>query len=383
MKTGMSGIATDKSKIFVATLFVVVCLLALSIRIRLVDSYHVGDLTHFFSFSETLFGRNHFDYYSRELESGAIFTYAHLPLFPYMLSPVLAVIQGLGYPDIWAVKVLVYFADIAVALTLYKLAMRNGLKEIQAVVVAAMWLFCPWVIDSSAMQGHVVSFAVLFSLLGLLSDRRGWMAGIWWGLAVATRSEFLFPAMLIGLQYAIHRKDLFKSFFMGGFAVFVVVVLPYVIRDFSGLSWAVFGHLQGRGDGLPIIWVFTRLTGLEMPDGLRGSFDWGLRIFVPLSIVIASFDKDSHKAFFKVGIVFTLSMMVVHSRYLLMPFAAGLAYGARPKLFMFSVLIYLCHASKMLDREIEYLLWFGLAIILYMSKLPLWNNMGAAFRSRV
>lgn len=375
--------ATYKYKVIALTLFVAICLFSLSIRIRLVDSYHVGDLMHFFSFAETLFGPNHFDYYARELESGAAFTYAHLPLFPYMLAPILAITQGLGYPDIWAIKSLVYFADIAVAVVLYILAMRNGLKEIQALVVAAMWLFCPWVIDSSAMQGHAVSFAVLFSMLGLISDRRGWLAGVWWGLAVATRSEFLFPAMLIGLQYAIHRRDSFRSFAIGGSAVFIVIVLPYLIRDFSGVTWAVFGHLQGRGDGLPIIWAFTRLTGLDMPDVLRGSFDWGIRVFVPLSIVIASFENDSHKAFFKVGLIFALSMMVVHSRYLLMPFAAGLAYGARPKLFMLTVLVYIFEASKMLDREIEYLLWLGLAIAVYVPNLPVWNNIGAPFRSMV
>ena len=101
--------ATYKYKVIALTLFVAICLFSLSIRIRLVDSYHVGDLMHFFSFAETLFGPNHFDYYARELESGAAFTYAHLPLFPYMLAPILAITQGLGYPDIWAIKSLVYF----------------------------------------------------------------------------------------------------------------------------------------------------------------------------------------------------------------------------------------------------------------------------------
>ena len=76
-------------------------------------------------------------------------------------------------------------------------------------------------------------------------------------------------------------------------------------------------------------------------------------------------------------------MMGVHSRYLLMPFAAGLAYGARPKLFMLTVLVYIFEASKMLDREIEYLLWLGLAIAVYVPNLPVWNNIGAPFRSMV
>ena len=340
--------------------------LAASLRFKRIDESLTLDIKHFIEFAEMLFTGRNFDYYS--IVNGHEFTYAHLPLFPYLLAPVLAVFRAVGLEDLHAVKVIAYTADFGAATCLYFLVRRHGLARHAALAVMTMWLFSPRVIEASVGQAHVVSLAVLFMFLALLREKSGWQAGLFWALAIATRTEFIFLAGVAAFFYARHRRDQLPALLLGGAAVFGLIVLPFIIRDFDALRWAVYGHLSERGDGLPLFRAFFQLLGQPFPDFLAGPNDWFLRLAVPAAVLLTLFDRDYHRALLKVSAVFVLSLMVVHSRYLVMPFALAAVFATRPGLIWYFFAWYAIDAPNFLDKEIQHLFWLLIAVALYFAE---------------
>lgn len=345
---------------------VLVSVLAASLRFKRIDESLTLDIEHFIEFAEMLFTGRHFDYYA--LVNGHEFTYAHLPLFPYLLAPVLAVFRAGGLEDLYAIKAIAYAADFGAAFCLYLLVRRHGLARPAALAVMTMWLFSPRVIEASVGQAHVVSLAVLFMFLALLREKSGWQAGLFWALAIATRTEFIFLAASAALFYGRHRRDQFPALLLGGGAVFALIVLPYVIRDFEALRWAVYGHLGGRGDGLPLFRAFFGVLGQPFPEFLTGPNDWFIRLAVPAAVLLTLFDRDYHRALLKVAVVFVLSLMVVHSRYLLMPFALAAVFATRRHLIWYFFAWYAIDALNLLDKEIQHLLWLLIAVAIYFAE---------------
>ena len=340
--------------------------LAASLRFKRIDESLTLDIKHFIEFAETLFTGRHLYYYS--VVNGHEFTYAHPPLLPYLLAPILSIFRAVGLEDLHAIKAIAYAADFGAGLCLYFLVRRRGLARPAALAIMTMWLFSPRVIEASVGQAHVASLAVLFILLALLRDKSGWQAGLFWALTVVTRTEFIFIAAAATLFYSRHRRDQLPAFLLSGAAVFTVIVLPFVIRDFDAVRWAVYGHLGGRGDGLPLLRAFFGVLGQPFPDFLTGPNDWFIRLAVPAAVLLSLLDRDYHRALLKVAVIFVLSLMIVHSRYLLMPFALAAVYATRPNLIWYFFAWYAIDAPNLLDKEIQHLFWLLIALSLYFAE---------------
>jgi hypothetical protein len=343
---------------------------ALALRLKRIDESLTLDIKHFIEFAETLFTGRHFDYYAGV--SGHEFTYAHLPVFPHLLAPVLRLFRALGLDDLHAIKAIAYAADLGAAYCLYLLGRRQGLARLPALALLTLWLFHPRVVEASVGQAHVVSLAVLFMFLALLRKDVPWQAGLFWALAVATRTEFIFLALAAAVHYGVHRRAQFRGFLFGAVAVFAVFVLPYLIRDFEALRWGVYGHLSGRGDGLPLFRAIFDLLGRPFPDALVGPNDWYLRIAAPVVIALTAFDRKLQRVLLAISLVFVLSLMVVHARYLVMPLSLAAVYAARPGLIWIFVAWYAIDAPTalrpdqyLLGLETGQLLWVVILVALY------------------
>lgn len=348
---------------------VLICGLATSVRLKRIDESLTLDIAHFIEFADTLFTSGHFDYYSRV--SSHEFTYAHLPFFAYLLTPALTLFRAFNLYDLYAIKGIIYIADIGAGLCLYYLVLRHYPIRPAALAVMTAWLFSPRVIEASVGQAHFVSVAVLFMLLALLRDKSGWQAGLFWALAVATRNEFVFPASMALLFYLVHRREQSLAFVAGSSVIFLLIVFPFILSDFESLRWAVYGHLEGRGDGLPLFRAFFSVLGLNFPEFLRGGNDWFVRLAVPVAILTGLFDRNYHRALIKVGVIFALSIMVIHSRYLLMPLALGAVFATRRDLIWYFFAWCVIDAlgslrySNLVDKEIQQLWWLLIAIAIY------------------
>ena len=344
--------------------------IALILRLKRIDESLTLDIKHFVEFAETLFTGRHIDYYAGV--SGHEFTYAHLPVFPHLLAPVLRLFRSLGLDDLHAIKAVAYAADLGATSCLYLLARRQGLARVPALALMTLWLFHPRVVEASVGQAHVVSLAVLFMFLALLRKDVPWQAGLFWALAVGTRTEFIFLALAATVHYGVHRRAQVRPFLLGASAVFAVFVLPYVIRDFGALRWGVYGHLGGRGDGLPLFRAVFDLFGRPFPDALTGPNDWYLRIAAPVAVALTAFDRNFQRVLMAVSLVFVLSLMVVHARYLVMPLSLAAGYAGRPALIWVLVAWYAIDAPTalrpdqyLLGLETGQLLWVVIAIALY------------------
>lgn len=360
------------ARLWTVLAIVLIAGLALLVRFKRIDESLTLDVKHFIAFAEMLFTRGHFDYYAAV--NGNEFTYAHLPLFPHILAPVLRLFRALGLEDPHAVKVVAYAADVGASVCLYLLVRRHGIARLPALAVMTMWLFHPRVMDASVGQAHVVSLAVLFMFLALLREKHPWQAGAFWALAVATRTEFVFLAAAATLHYGFHRRSQLPTFLLGAGAVFAVFVLPYVIRDFEALRWGVYGHLRGRGDGLPLLRAVYDLFGWSFPEALRGPNDWVIRLAPPLAILLTVRDRNYHRVLFFVSLVFVLSLMIVHARYLVMPLSLAAVYATRPALIWYFVAWYAIDAPTALrpdqyriGLETGQLLWILIAFAIYLA----------------
>ncbi len=315
--------------------------LAVAIRIRALetDNHIFYDLQHFYHFAETLFTADHLNYYASVVNQP--FTYAHLPLFPMLLAPVLRLYGSLGWEPVFAVKTLVYTFDAATALLLFMLARRNRLPAAGALFIAGFWLLCPWVIEASAVNGHVTSVGAFFLVAALLRRRVPWQAGALLALAVTARSEFLVAALALSGVFA--RRGAGEAVgYVGGFgAVAGLIAGPFLVVDAGALYWAVVGHLQGRGEGLPVLRALVETFTGAFPDAWSGTQGWVMPGVLLGAFVIGWFVSDPAAAIFKSTLAYALALTVVHSRYFVLPVAAGLAYAARPGLWGWPLLVYI------------------------------------------
>ncbi|MBM4438400.1 MAG: hypothetical protein FJ029_14500, partial [Actinobacteria bacterium] len=305
-------------------------LLGIALGLRAVEgkTFLYADLQHFFQFAEVAFTRDHAEYYASVADQR--YTYAHLPLFPLMLAPVVRVYRALGWEPILAVKTLVHVFDVGTAILLIRLARRNGLPRAAALGVGALWLYAPWVYEAGALNGHVASVAAFFLVAGLLRAGVAWQAGILLALAFTTRSELLVAALAMGGVYARRGRGALGAYALGAGGVFAVVVGPYLVRDAAALHWGVVGHLAGRGDGLPVLRSFIQTATGAFPDALAGPQDWAMPVALGIAILVGLVERDPSGAVFRASLVYALALTLGHGRYFVFPLVAGLAFGARP-----------------------------------------------------
>ncbi len=109
----------------------------------------------------------------------------------------------LRVPTVWAVKLLLAVADMAIAVLLYSQA-RGRWRRVWGLVLAAMWMLAPWVVTG---DDHPIAMATLFALLALATVERGWLSGFLLALGVATRLEVVFFVLPLILHFCFRRRE--------------------------------------------------------------------------------------------------------------------------------------------------------------------------------
>ena len=302
--------------------------LAMWLRAAEGKTHLYSDLQHFYRFAEVLYTSRHFDYYASVADQS--YTYAHLPLFPMLLAPLYRLYVALDWDPVLAVKTLVHVFDVATAGLLLLLARRNGLMGIMALGVGALWLFAPWVFEAGARNGHAASVAACFLVAALLRRHVPWQAGVLVALAVTTRTEFMVAGLALAGVYLRRGPRAAAGYALGALAVGGAIVGPYLVRDPAALHWGVIGHLQGRGDGLPVLRGFIEGFTGQFPDALGGPQDWAMPVAAVAALLIGLLVRDPLAATFKATLPYALALMLGHGRYFVLPLVAGLAYGAAP-----------------------------------------------------
>ncbi len=326
-----------------------------------------GDVQHFFAFAETLFTARHFDYYASVADQA--FTYAHLPLFPMLLAPVQRLFDALELDRILAVKVLVHTFEVGAAGLLIVLARRQGLRPLLALALGALWLYTPWVYEAGAGNGHAPAVAAFFLLAAVLRLGVPWQAGALMALSVLVRSEFVVPALAFAGWYARAarrpgaedgqtdgqtngaaarwRWDAgaglrpLGAYTGAAVAVGAAVLGPYLVRDAGAVHWAVVGHLQDRGDALPVLRGITRTFTGATPDVLRGPQDWAMLAALAAAPVVGLLHRDPRWAAFRAALLYALALTLGHGRYFVLPLTTGLIVAARPRAAAWLIPVYL------------------------------------------
>ena len=306
--------------------------LAVALTLRSLEgkTFLYGDLQHFFAFAEVLYTPEHFNYYASV--SDQTFTYAHLPLFPMLLAPLQRVFDAQGWDRILAVKVIVHIFEVATAWLFILLARTQGLSRPLSLGIGVLWIFTPWVFEAGALNGHASAVAAFFLVAAVLRIANPWQAGALLGLSIVTRSEFVLPALALSGYYARRGPRPFTAYAVGVAVIGALVVGPFLIRDAAAVHWATVGHLQNRGDGLPVFWGFTRAFGVEMPDALRGPQDWPMLVVLASAPLVGWLSHDPRWGMFRSSVAYFFVLMLGHGRYYVLPLTTGLILTARPRI---------------------------------------------------
>ncbi len=335
---------------------------ALTVRSLEGKTFLYGDLQHFFAFAEVLYTSEHFNYYANNSDQS--FTYAHLPLFPMLLAPLQRVFDAMGWDRILAVKVIVHIFEVATAALLILLARRQGLSRPLALGIGTLWLFTPWVFEAGALNGHASAVAVFFLVAAMLRLRTPWLAGALIGLSVVTRSEFIVSGLALAGFYARSDRQSFTAYTLGVAAMSALLVGPYLIRDAAAVHWAVVGHLQDRGDGLPVIRGVMRTFTGDMPDTLKGPQDWAFVLVLMAAPAFGWLSRDPRWGVFRASLLYGFALTLGHGRYYVLPLTAGLMVAARPGRAVWLIPVYLVEFLLPLTRDLLWVVRSGTAFIL-------------------
>lgn len=344
--------------------------MALTLRALEGKTFLYGDLQHFFAFAEVLYTPDHFNYYAVVADQN--YTYAHLPLFPMLLAPLQRVFDAQGWDRILAVKVIVHAFEVATAGLFMLLAHRQGLSRPLAVGIGTLWLFTPWAFEAGALNGHASAVAGFFLVASVLRLGVPWQAGALIGLSVVTRSEFIVPALVLGGYYVRGGRRSLAAYAAGGLAIGALIVGPFLIRDAAAVHWAVVGHLQDRGDGLPVIWGFTRAFSVEMPDGLRGPLDWPMLVVVASAPLVGWLSHDPRWGMFRASLAYAFVLLLGHGRYYVLPLTTGLIVAARPRVVAWLIPVYLVEFVLPLTRPVLWVARTVATLVLALWPLVRW-----------
>lgn len=286
------------------------------------------DLQHFFEFAKAAFSTAHFDYYASVADRA--FTYAHLPLFPYLLAPFYRLAVAAGWEPILMVKVLVYIFEIATFALIVLYGRRQGVPVVPATLLGLAWLTAGWLFTATAINGHVPQVAAFFVVAAMLRRDVPWQAGALMALATTTRTEYVIVTLALAGWYARRSVRTGLAFVAGGAGVAAVIVGPYLLRDAEALHWGVIGHLQGRGNGLRVLRQVVSPFGGELPASLLGPQDWAMPAAVALAAGIGWVSRDRAMGLFRAALVYVLALTIEHERYFVLPLTAGTLAAATP-----------------------------------------------------
>ena len=238
------------------------------------------------------------------------------------------------------------------------------MSRLLALGIGITWLFTPWVFEAGALNGHASAVAAFFLVGAVLRLGVPWQAGALIGLSVVTRSEFVLPALVLGGFYARGGRGLFVSYAAGALVIAALVVGPFLLRDAAAVHWAVVGHLQNRGDGLPVFWGFARSFSVQMPDILRGPQDWPMLAVLASAPLVGWLSRDPRWGMFRVSLAYAFALMLGHGRYYVLPLTTGLIVAARPQVGAWLIPVYLAEFVLPLSRPTLWVVRTGAALVL-------------------
>ena len=350
------------SRVIAALLAIIGVALSLVVRAFEAKTFLYADLQHFFNFAEVAFTSAHFDYYASFADQ--TYTYAHLPLFPLLLAPFHRFALQVGWEPILMVKGLVHAFEVATLALIIVYAIRQNVPAVPATALGLAWLSAPWQFEASALNGHVTSVAAFFLLAALLRRDVAWQAGALMTLSTSARTEFVIAALALAGWYA--RRDWLTGlvYAAGGLSVAAIIVGPYLLRDAAALHWGVLGHLQSRGDGLPVLRGFLQpLTG-GFPAALEGPQDWAMRVAVVLAPFVGWASRDLGVGLLRASLLYALALMLGHGRYFVLPLTAGIIAAATPARWPWVAAVFLLEFAAPISRDLRWILrTFAIAAI--------------------
>lgn len=342
------------SRVIAVLLAIIGVTLSLVVRAFEAKTFLYADLQHFFRFAEVAFTSAHFDYYASFADQ--TYTYAHLPLFPLLLAPFHRFALHVGWEPILMVKGLVHAFEVATLVLIIVHARRQAVPAVPATFLGLAWLFAPWQFEASALNAHVTSIAAFFLLAAVLRRDIAWQAGVLMALSTSARTEFVIVALALGGWYARRGVRPGLAYVAGGLSVAAIIVGPYLLRDAAALHWGVIGHLQGRGDGLPVLrGFFQPLTG-EFPAALEGPQDWAMRVAVVLAPFVGWASRDLGVGLLRASLLYALALMLGHGRYFVLPLTAGIIAAATPGRWPWVAAVFLLEFAAPISRDLRWIL---------------------------
>jgi len=208
--------------------------------VRLWLSYSTGgfDVRCWFDSVKILSSSNFFSFYRLAYPKPAEYEYP--PIWMLLLTLV-----ALGYRMGWytselsptfrfLVKLPIIVCDLAVALVIFLQVRRWVSDEDRALISAVAWLFNPFVIYVSSIQGMFDSICVLFLLLTVYTvEKRSFLrSGLWFSLALLTK-QYAYLAVLPLLAVFLKRRSLRGALllFMTSALMFVIFSLPFLVES--------------------------------------------------------------------------------------------------------------------------------------------------------
>jgi hypothetical protein len=287
-----------------------------------------ADLQHFYRFAEVAFTSAHIEYYASVADQ--TFTYAHLPLFPMLLAPFYRIGTLAGVEPIFVVKGLVHSFEVATVGLLVLYASRQAIPIVFATVVGVSWMSAPWVFESGALNAHVTAVAAFFLVAAVIRRDVPWQAGVLIALATTARSEFIIAALAMAGWQTRHSIRAGLLYSAGATVVGGIIVGPYLLYDAAALHWGVLGHLQGRGDGLPIIRGFLEVFTGRFPQIFEGSQDWAMPLATAMAPIIGWSSRDHSLGLLRASLLYAAALTLGHGRYFVLPLTVGILAASTP-----------------------------------------------------
>ncbi len=312
--------------------------------LRLWLSYSTGgfDVRCWFDAVKILSTSNFLEFYRLAYPKPAEYEYP--PVWMFLLTLVMA-----GYRLGWygselspafrfLVKFPIIISDILVGLVIFLQVRKWASDERKAVFSSMVWLFNPFVIYVSSIQGMFDSICVLFLLLTVyaLERDRFLLGGAWFGLALLTKQYAylaLFPLLAVLFRRRLYRGILLFSttstLLFAGFSLpfFLVTPSEYLAsitiasrletslctryQHFTGFFFAGIWYLLDKSFHIPsdAFYFYKPVTAFSM------------LLFIALCYLHGKRPTALSDALLGSNMVFTLVGLMINSQYLVFPMA--------------------------------------------------------------
>lgn len=312
--------------------------------LRLWLSYSTGgfDIRCWFDSVKILSSSNFSEFYAFAYPRPAEYEYP--PIWMLILSLV-----GSGYRLGWyaselspvfrfLVKFPIIVSDILVSLVIFLQIRRWTEDEVSALVSAVVWLFNPFVIYVSSIQGMFDSICVLFLLLTVYALERDSFikGGLWFGLALLTKQYaylVVLPLCVVLLKRRVFRGAFL--FLVTSASLFLVFSLPFLmgspseyiasIGAASRLETSLCTRYQHyEGFFFSGIWYLLD-KALHLPSETfyfyKPVLASSMVLFTALCYLCGEHETALGDVLLGSNMVFTLVGLMINSQYLIFPMA--------------------------------------------------------------